>query len=367
MRLFNINLIADINSQSYHLCPNQEVSATISNYPYKYTPQVTEQQRCIQTVSDPMQAFQQSRPLRINMHVYTIEHLLKNTHNSTIFIATVIGNISVDGKPADFSMLNSGLIQADRLVVVKFIPSVEDAYREIELQLQAGYNNTSVVPIIDYDQVTRGACIVLPYYLDGDLRQCTQRILGQEAAELFVSHKHRDDLIASWVVDLADSVADCHARGVFHRDIKPDNILLNAHGKPLLTDFGFADRAALHHQKLIGTDAYMAPEICANADVKLTGGPSRLVDAAKADVWSLAITMLFLLSGKLPWYRASAMTDKRFAAFLAGDMDIWRKFNLSPEAELLFKQMLDMNPMQRLTAAQVVERAQRLTKWLATN
>ncbi|KAI8055246.1 kinase-like domain-containing protein [Syncephalis plumigaleata] len=334
---------------------------------YEYVPQSC----CIEFTTDPMEALRHSKLLPINMYAYCMDSLLKHTHNSWIFVAKSVGTLSLDEVTEEYTLTpfyesyNDPAYNDDQFVIIKYIPNVGDAYREIEIHLQASVDNAGIVPIIDYGQVAQGACLVLPYYLDGDLRHCTQRIFSNESTRLFANQQQRDHTIALWISNLADTLAKCHAKGIYHRDIKPDNLLLNANGLPLFTDFGFADKAALHCQRFIGTDGYMAPEICANGERTSEHDPWRLVDTAKADVWSLAITILFMLSGRLPWRRASLSSDPVFLAFLAGKVNLCREFNLTPEAGLLLKQMLDVNPVQRPTAAQVAERARCLTSWIS--
>jgi serine/threonine protein kinase len=93
--------------------------------------------------------------------------------------------------------------------------------------------------------VAQGACIILLYYFDGDLCRCTQRIFSSESIRLSANQQQRGYTTAFWISNLADGLAKCRAKGIYHRDIKPDNVLLNANGQSLFTDFGFADRAVL--------------------------------------------------------------------------------------------------------------------------
>gem|GEM_PF-4526970 len=90
------------------------------------------------------------------------------------------------------------------------------------------------------------------------------------------------------------ALAHAHARGIIHRDIKPDNVLLAADGTVKLTDFGLAlDLDASHvsdEAGIVGTLAYMAPEIIQGA----TPGP-------QSDLYALGVLLYELLSGEQPF------------------------------------------------------------------
>ncbi|HEX6943490.1 MAG TPA: protein kinase [Gemmatimonadaceae bacterium] len=97
--------------------------------------------------------------------------------------------------------------------------------------------------------------------------------------------------------DVADALSYAHARGIIHRDIKPDNILLDKQtGRPIVTDFGIA-RAIEGDSRLtvtgtaVGTPAYMSPEQ-AMGEGEIDG---------RSDLYSLAVVGYQMLAGELPF------------------------------------------------------------------
>jgi hypothetical protein len=101
--------------------------------------------------------------------------------------------------------------------------------------------------------------------------------------------------------DIASALALAHGRGVLHRDVKPQNILLDRKGRALLTDFGsarLADRATMTQTgALVGTLGYVAPNVVAG----------RRADA-RDDVFALGMTLYFALTGEPPPIAAPGAT-----------------------------------------------------------
>ncbi|XP_027329993.1 CBL-interacting serine/threonine-protein kinase 1-like isoform X2 [Abrus precatorius] len=141
---------------------------------------------------------------------------------------------------------------------------------------------------------------------------------------------------------LIDGVSYCHNKGVFHRDLKLENVLVDDKGNIKITDFGLSAlpqhlRADGLLHTTCGSPNYVAPEILAN----------RGYDGATSDAWSCGVILYVILTGYLPF-------DDRNLAVLyqkicKGDVQIpkW----LSPDAQNMIKRILDPNPETRMTMA----------------
>lgn len=101
--------------------------------------------------------------------------------------------------------------------------------------------------------------------------------------------------VASAARDLTAALAYLHAQRVMHRDLKPQNCLIDSRGTVKLCDFGFArelgDRASVVLTSVRGTPLYMAPELF--KDARYT---------PLADVWSLGVLLYELAAGRPPFF-----------------------------------------------------------------
>jgi len=160
--------------------------------------------------------------------------------------------------------------------------------REAETAAQLSHPN--IVPIFTVDE-REGLVFFVMAYVDGDT--LARRLEGN--ARVPVPEARR------LLTEVASALAYAHSRGVIHRDIKPDNILLSSDGgRAMVTDFGIAraisntsggDSRLTATGVAIGTPTYMSPEQCAG---------DREVDG-RSDLYSLGVVAYQMLSGDVPF------------------------------------------------------------------
>ncbi len=161
-----------------------------------------------------------------------------------------------------------------------------------EAQTAAQLNHPNIVPIYSVDEQDGESLVYFVMaYVDGE--SLGVRLAREGAWSV--------DKTVRVLRDVADALAYAHARGVVHRDIKPDNILIDrASGRPMVTDFGIA-RAAAGETRLtvtgvaVGTPAYMSPEQALG---------EREVDG-RSDLYSLAVVGYHMLAGDTPFKAAN--------------------------------------------------------------
>jgi predicted Ser/Thr protein kinase len=151
-----------------------------------------------------------------------------------------------------------------------------------EVHAVRGLTHANIVAVYDLLDEEPWSFIVMEYVAGSDL-QIRVRDRGPLAP---------DDAVGVGR-DVAAALGAAHRRGILHRDVKPQNILLDAGGRARLTDFGSArldgQTGITGTGSLAGTLAYAAPEVLAG----------RRGDA-RADVYALGLTLYYALTGELP-------------------------------------------------------------------
>ncbi|KAI8882906.1 Pkinase-domain-containing protein [Backusella circina FSU 941] len=136
-----------------------------------------------------------------------------------------------------------------------------------------------------------------------------------------------------------------HFNDVVHRDIKPDNMLLSENNKLKLADFGVSEIFEGSNDSMYstaGTPAFMAPELCVARPVAVSG--------KAADIWSMGVTLYYLVFGKLPFYDRSEFTIYQ----LIREQPVHYE-PCSKELLDLFHLILEKDPLKRITMSQLRE------------
>src|SRR2546428_477003 len=184
-----------------------------------------------------------------------------------------------------------------RAVVIKLLPpefasEVSEARFKQEIELAAHLQHPNILPLLTAGAKGDLLFYVMPFVSGESLRHRLTREGKLPVADA-VRILH----------EMADALAYAHAEGVIHRDVKPENILLQG-GHAVLTDFGVARALAESRSGgrltdtglALGTPGYMSPEQAAG---------ERHVDA-RADVYALAVVGYEMLAGVSPLWGATA-------------------------------------------------------------
>uniref|UniRef100_UPI00398EAA95 serine/threonine-protein kinase SIK3 homolog isoform X3 n=1 Tax=Pristiophorus japonicus TaxID=55135 RepID=UPI00398EAA95 len=139
----------------------------------------------------------------------------------------------------------------------------------------------------------------------------------------------------------------CHCRNIVHRDLKAENLLLDANLNIKIADFGFSNIFTPGQllKTWCGSPPYAAPELFEGKEY----------DGPKVDIWSLGVVLYVLVCGALP-FDGSTLQNLR-ARVLSGKFRI--PFFMSTECEHLIRHMLVLDPSKRLSVDQICKH-----KWM---
>jgi predicted Ser/Thr protein kinase len=222
-------------------------------------------------------------------------------------------------------------------VALKFLP--EEAARNQRL-LERFHGEVRVARVVSHPNVCRvydiGQVDGMPFismeYVDGeDLASLLTRI-GRLPADKAVETARK----------LCAGLAAAHDRGVIHRDLKPQNIMINKRGEVVIMDFGLAAIAGelTGAEARNGTPAYMSPEQIKGAAV-----------TARSDIYALGLVLYELFTGKRPFDAQSLrqLVDLQEAAQLTSMTSV--AADIDPAVEKIIRRCLDPDPAKRPASA----------------
>jgi serine/threonine protein kinase len=229
-------------------------------------------------------------------------------------------------------------VSANRFVALKMIragrlASPEELGRfRLEAEAAANLDHPHIVPIFDVGEHL------------GQLYFSMRLIEGGSLAKRLAECGRNPLSAARLVATVSQAVDHAHRQGFWHRDLKPANILLDASGRPLVTDFGLAkrvhqgDAALTQSGAILGTPSYMAPEQAAGGKQPLT---------AAADVYSLGAVLYEVLTGRPP-FKAETVRETIFLV-LETDPEPPSSYrpNIPADLERVCLKCLEKNPSSR--------------------
>jgi len=228
-------------------------------------------------------------------------------------------------------------VKSKKKVAIRNIPlhsvcpvTLEHLRREAELHPLLDHEN--IVKVLFCRSEEDNITMVLEYVKDGSLLDYYAKKRSMHEFE-----------VRNIFLQLLDAVEYMHSQGIVHRDIKLDNILIDASSQTIkLADFGFADRFDQDtlFRNFPGTLAYSPPEV-------LRGEPHR---AAPRDIWSCGVLLYILLTGKYPFgSQPNSKTKNR----ILNEEPNWEAMKISGSVKDLLRRMLHKDAAQRITLREV--------------
>src|SRR5437588_7523967 len=216
----------------------------------------------------------------------------------------------------------------------------------LEAEAAASLDHPSIVPMYEVGESEGGCYFTMKFVEGGQLDEVVKRapMSIRQAAEL--------------IAKVARTVHYAHEHGILHRDIKPGNILLDAKGEPLLTDFGLAglveaESTITRTREALGTPSYMAPEQAAGEQRKLSNA---------TDVYGLGAVLYQLLTDHPPF--AGGTTYETIKLLLDTEPRQPRLLNPKIDRDLstICLKCLEKDPQRRYASALAL--AEDLERWL---
>ena len=237
-----------------------------------------------------------------------------------------------------FGKVNLGLhILSGKIVAIKSFNknklkdenSKEKIYHEINLMKSLKHN--SIVRILETIETSNYILIIMENINGGDLLSFVKKRtkLNEKTSKIIFKQ-------------LITSLKYIHSKGIIHRDIKLDNILIDLHNNIKICDFGVGKNYT-NNEKFMeqcGTPAYIAPEILKNEGYE---GPP-------VDIWSSGVVLYAMLSGNVP-FKANNINDLKHNIIL-GNYNIIN--HISNDAQNIIMRLLEINPSKRITINEIL-------------
>jgi tRNA A-37 threonylcarbamoyl transferase component Bud32 len=227
------------------------------------------------------------------------------------------------------------------------IKKFDKAEIKTELAKQKIFQEAKILTMLDHPNVAR---LLEVFENKGNIFCVMEFAKEGDLLDLIKARGPLAEDIARFVtVQVAHGLKHCHGRGVLHRDVKLDNVLLSANFVAKICDFGISRvvRPGEVMREDCGTPAYTAPEVVAGAGYS----------GFQADVWSLGVMLFVMVTGKVPFKDAGQSLDGLHRLIRKGEFAFPAAAALSADLRDLISRMLVVDPAARLTVDEVLGHA----------
>jgi len=249
-------------------------------------------------------------------------------------------------RPVVLKILRAGLLSAQQMrsTVLR------------EARLASAIEHPNVCAIYEVGEAGDEGYIVMQY------------VPGQSIDELIARGPGTPQLVLSVGIQIADGLQAAHALGIFHRDLKPQNVMLTEGGLVKILDFGLARRlqpedAGFDPSKPgLAKDASMAATYTARGGTIRYMAPEQFVtgqSSVQSDVWALGVILYELASGRHPFSRPDAEDFQAIRAIQFSDPPDLSEIvpTIAPELKSVIATCLEKNPGERYNSAAEVREA----------
>jgi len=257
-----------------------------------------------------------------------------------------LANDTLLQRPVVLKILRTGLLSAEQLRTTVLR----------EARLASAIEHPNVCAIYEVGESGDEGYIVMQY------------VPGQSLDQLIARGPASLQLVLSVGIQIADGLQAAHALGIFHRDLKPQNVMLTDGGLVKILDFGLARR--LHPEDAnfdpskpgLAKDASMAATYTARGGTIRYMAPEQFVtgqSSVQSDVWALGVILYELTSGRHPFARPDSEDFQAIRAIQFSDPEDLSNIvpGISPELKSVIASCLEKNPGARYASAAEVREA----------